>query len=158
MATVSPISSVSVRPAFRAENDSKTQEIVQIMEENSKTTKLCAGAALAASVATLIPLSILAVRTGKISKIADDVKGITGAARKATEDVSGLVNDAINKGKVVLDGVSKEQLARGKELVNKGFDDLLTAGETILTRVKDEFARGMQEGAEFAEEVATRAV
>lgn len=97
------VSTAPVTPSKN--NDASVNEIKEAVDNNSKVAKNCAVAALATSCATLIPLSVLAVKTGKISKVAEkmqqgvqpvldnvqritsDLSGATGAIKGATESV-----------------------------------------------------------------------
>ena len=96
MTNISSVSTNNVTvPVTTAEANAKKQaaddRTLKVIEKNSNTAKSCATAAVAASVATLIPLSILAHQTGRMSKIA---KELADEAKPILRDTKPLLEGA----------------------------------------------------------------
>lgn len=112
--TISPVVSqplVNSAPAAKTNNDS---DLAKAVAKNSETAKVCSYAALGASVATLLPLSVLAIKTGKISKAVENIekgaKPILENLSSATSAVNETATAAKSKVLELLNTVKSDEL------------------------------------------------
>lgn len=110
-------------------------DLAKVVEENNKTAKTCAYAALGTSCATLIPLSVLAFKTGKISKVAKDIgEGVKPILDNA-QAVSNKAKEELIKTIETLSSVLNEkELKRVLDSIKNKVDS------TDLNKLVDSFA------------------
>lgn len=123
-------------------NDVSVNEIKEAVDNNSKVAKNCATAALVTSCATLIPLSVLAVKTGKISRVAEKlqqgVQPVLDNAQKITGDIAGATG-AIRGTAEGIKGKTEEVLGLIKSDEMKGFI------ETLKSKVNELDGKGISD-------------
>lgn len=125
--SINSVSALPVPVAPNVGNVVKKDNLQKVIEDNNKTTKLCSGVALLTSCATLLPLSILAVKTGKISKVVENfgtsIKPIVKDLSEASHTINNLTTEAgngmntiIGKARDVLDLAKTDEV---KNLLNE---------------------------------------
>lgn len=102
-------------PAPQATNAEKLdKEVVEALNKNTNTSKVAAYAALGTSVATLIPLSIIALKTGKMGKVVGEVAGNANKVLKNVNDVTsvagGLVGTVANSAGEIMEKVDLSKM------------------------------------------------
>lgn len=124
---MSGISSVGTPNLTTAQNTSASNtevandKTIKAIEENSKTAKMCAAVAIGTSCATLLPLSVLAIKTGKISKaveglrndakpVIDGVKNITDNVETASGALKETTSNLGNKAKEIIELVKSDDM------------------------------------------------
>lgn len=124
-------------PNFRGDNN----EMVEVVNNNSKSANTVATAALVTSIATLIPVTLLAIKTHQLNNtaktftektgpildnikpllektngVASDVKSVTGRVKDAVTGVTDVVTDISGKVKGFIDDIVnciKNMLGKG---------------------------------------------
>lgn len=100
--------STNVTPVTNTPMQIQKQEIpdmAKAVENSNNVAKTCSYVALGTSVATLLPLSILAVKTSKISKAAEslekgakpileNLRGASAGVREVSENIAGVTRSA----------------------------------------------------------------
>lgn len=104
MSEIQPVSAVTTPIQNVTGGSNQNDQLAKVIENNNSTAKTCSYVALGTSIATLLPLSILAIKTGKISKVAGNLeegaKGVINNIKEATaipEDVSKSVRGILDK-------------------------------------------------------------
>lgn len=138
---VDAINSVSTMPMpvrAKSVNSPQNNSIEKAIENNNKTTKLCAYVALGTSCATLLPLSILAIKTGKISKVAENfeksAKPIMDDLGKASTTIKYAAIGASEDLKAI-SGLAKNKTSEIFDLLKS--DDMKNLLQELQTKVKD---------------------
>ena len=109
MSEIQPISAATapVQNTVK-DNGPQNEQLTKAREHNNSTAKTCAYVALGTSIATLLPLSLLAIKTGKISKAADAVqKGVNGVISEGITPVLDSVKKMTVDPQKMLDAMTK---------------------------------------------------
>ncbi|MGN0193322.1 MAG: hypothetical protein ACI4CY_07360 [Candidatus Gastranaerophilaceae bacterium] len=117
----SPVSSKEAPEA--AKND----RLAQAIEKNNDTTRILSYVALGTSVATLLPLSVLAITSHQMGKV---VNNIGKKAEPLLDNVKGY-SDAVKS-------VTDQLKGKAEELLNPAnFDELRNFINTVVAKVKN---------------------
>lgn len=117
----SPVSSKA------APEETKNDRLAQAIEKNNDTTRILSYVALGTSVATLLPLSVLAVKSHQMGKVVDD---LGKKAEPILDNLKGS-SDAVKS-------VADQFKGKAEELLNlANFDELRNLINTVVKKVKD---------------------
>ena len=105
MTEIQPVTAPVASSVKPQEKEVQNNELVQAVEKNNETAKICAYTALGTSFATLIPLSVLAVKTGKISKVAQNIEAGVKPVLEGAKSITDNLGEASQAPKEIAEAV-----------------------------------------------------
>lgn len=138
--------------AFKGDKNFSEERIVEAIEDNSSAAKNCSKVALATSVATLLPLSVLAIKTGKISKVADDLQNGVKPIIDNVQSATGSIKNVITNFERQADEISK--IFKSEEW-NKSLSEIRTK---ISEMDAEKLIQGIEKAIQDLTEVTTKKI